>query len=250
MDREFKEKLYRCPYLIHSLTEYSVWCYYSDLGVLKSISKLPFRVDFPFNSTNQGVHGGCSAAQLASDHSLLLHSSQIGCPEQLQSHAWLIEKDCNSRLQWGSVTCRSKCSTLYCGIQQGGWASAYRRRVSLCLSSALSRHFCCCVRRLNLIPSLLMRGRWTWPLWLRHRAASFSLEIKSLLLCFSTATFLEEYCYDCISPTGAMRWQNNFCFDSCNPGGAARLQLFFYTLRWADRLVNIYYYLVSMWKYR
>lgn len=75
----------------------------------------------------------------------------------------LIEKDCNSCLQWVSVTCPSKRLHIVLSDTTAGWASTCRGLISLCLSSILCRHFCCCVRRLNVIPSLLlMRRRWTW----------------------------------------------------------------------------------------
>lgn len=34
------------------------------------------------------MNGGCSAAQLTTDHGLLLQCSQISCPKQLPHHAW------------------------------------------------------------------------------------------------------------------------------------------------------------------
>ena len=91
----------------------------------------------------------------------------------------LIEKDCNSCLPQGSVTCRSK--RLHSVLQHttggGGWASVCRAQVSLCLSYVSSHHSRCCISRLNLILRLLMRRRWSSALWLRHRAASVSLVI-------------------------------------------------------------------------
>ena len=152
-----------------------------------SIRILPFRLAFPFDSTNKAIRGGAvlfSWSQITVSCYTVLRSVVLSSSLALHGTR-LIETGCNSCLQWGSVTCHSKSSTLYSNIQWGRWASALRGQVSLFLSSVLFHHFCCCIRRPNLILNLLMKRRWTWPSLLRHRNASRSQEIVPLLCLYS-----------------------------------------------------------------